>query len=580
MTYASFSKTSKMLFSILLMTIPFFAISQNVGIGTTTPAQTLDVNGTTQTIGFLMPTGASAGKILKSDASGVASWSSIDAAGLFSTVPVVSDLSCPVMAGSIATLNRPASVAVAGNYAYVLNAFSNRMQVINISNPAVPVVVGLVVTGNYPISVALAGNYAFIVNNLGNTMQAINISNPAAPVVVGSVATGNTPSCIAVVGNYGYVTNYGSNTMQVINITNPATPVVAGSVATATNPFGVTAVGSYAYVTNFTSNTMQVINITNPAAPAVVGSFATGINPKSVAVVGNYAYVANALSNTLQVIDISNPAVPVLVGSVGTGDYPLSITVVGNYAFVVEQYSLKMSVYNISNPAAPFFVNSIGTGTDPLSVAIAGNYAYVVNYNSNTMQVINLACSQNFTLTYNPATGQTTSTQLQWNTSGTTISNSNNGNVGIGTTAPANKLTVSGNADFTGNVGIGTANPSSKLSVAGNVDITGTINVENFQTPAFLNSWVNYAAGFASAKYYKDKEGRVHLSGLVKAGTGGTIFTLPAGYRPSTSGTLIFTSVTSSGVNRVDIFPDGSVSSTIIGVGVWVSLSGISFRPD
>ena len=46
----------------------------NVGIGTASPAQKLDVNGTIQTTGFKLPTGAGAGKVLTSDANGVASW--------------------------------------------------------------------------------------------------------------------------------------------------------------------------------------------------------------------------------------------------------------------------------------------------------------------------------------------------------------------------------------------------------------------------------------------------------------------------------------------------------------------------
>ncbi|MCL5095256.1 MAG: tail fiber domain-containing protein [Patescibacteria group bacterium] len=46
-----------------------------------------------------------------------------------------------------------------------------------------------------------------------------------------------------------------------------------------------------------------------------------------------------------------------------------------------------------------------------------------------------------------------------------------NSRVGIGTTTPANKLTVSGNADLTGNLGIGTTTPGSKLGVLSNVSI-------------------------------------------------------------------------------------------------------------
>ncbi|MCB9332187.1 MAG: tail fiber domain-containing protein [Lewinellaceae bacterium] len=41
------------------------------------------------------------------------------------------------------------------------------------------------------------------------------------------------------------------------------------------------------------------------------------------------------------------------------------------------------------------------------------------------------------------------------------------GNVGIGATTPANKLSVSGSADFTGNVGIGIASPATRLHVEG-----------------------------------------------------------------------------------------------------------------
>lgn len=48
--------------------------TNNVGIGTTTPSQLLDVNGTIKTIGFQMTAGAGLNKILQSDADGVASW--------------------------------------------------------------------------------------------------------------------------------------------------------------------------------------------------------------------------------------------------------------------------------------------------------------------------------------------------------------------------------------------------------------------------------------------------------------------------------------------------------------------------
>lgn len=52
-----------------------------------------------------------------------------------------------------------------------------------------------------------------------------------------------------------------------------------------------------------------------------------------------------------------------------------------------------------------------------------------------------------------------------------------NGNVGIGNASPTNKLSVTGNADFSGNVGIGNVSPTNKLSVIGNADVSGNLGI-------------------------------------------------------------------------------------------------------
>ncbi|MFZ3232596.1 MAG: hypothetical protein WA194_03575 [Patescibacteria group bacterium] len=57
----------------------------NVGIGTNAPAYKLDVTGTANVIGFRMPTGAGAGKVLTSDASGLAAWATPTAGTAHST---------------------------------------------------------------------------------------------------------------------------------------------------------------------------------------------------------------------------------------------------------------------------------------------------------------------------------------------------------------------------------------------------------------------------------------------------------------------------------------------------------------
>ncbi len=93
----------------------------------------------------------------------------------------------------------------------------------------------------------------------------------------------------------------------------------------------------------------------------------------------------------------------------------------------------------------------------------------------------------------------------------------------------------------------------------------------------FANSWVNYVAGFEEAGYYKDLGGRIHVSGLIKLGTIGTVaFVLPGGYRPRAR--MIFTGVDGVGSSqRLDVLATGDVVP-MAGNNAYFSLSQINFR--
>ncbi|MDB4438285.1 tail fiber domain-containing protein [bacterium] len=71
--------------------------------------------------------------------------------------------------------------------------------------------------------------------------------------------------------------------------------------------------------------------------------------------------------------------------------------------------------------------------------------------------------------------------------------NSDGGNVGIGTIAPTNKLSVTGNADFSGNLGIGVTSPMAKLHVNG---------VGQFRTGTASDGYVSITPGTASQAGY------------------------------------------------------------------------------
>jgi len=127
----------------------------------------------------------------------------------------------------------------------------------------------------------------------------------------------------------------------------------------------------------------------------------------------------------------------------------------------------------------------------------------------------------------------------------------------------------------------------SDLTILGGNTITFD-TTEGWTTPTLENGWVNFGSDYAQVKYYKDKEGRVHLKGLVKDGTLNLhCFTLPVGYRPATNEREIFTinegapGMSGPGpgqFGRVDIMPDGRVMMHC-NSNLWNSLAGISFRP-
>lgn len=127
-----------------------------------------------------------------------------------------------------------------------------------------------------------------------------------------------------------------------------------------------------------------------------------------------------------------------------------------------------------------------------------------------------------------------------------------------------------------------TSNELMRIKGNGNVTVSGVVEVETFITPALLNGYMQYGFGYANAAYYKDKMGRVFLRGTVtnvNDPDGLIIFNLPAGYRPSTSGRLMFEVINNGPTSRVDIMANGDVV-VITGTTGWVNLDGISFKAD
>jgi hypothetical protein len=110
-----------------------YAVAQNVGIGTSTPSEKLEVNGNVKAVNVIatnsiqLTNGAAAGKVLTSNAAGVGSWVTPTGGGGTGTISTANSLagfagsSLPVVSGPFEFFGPTTTVTLTGNQRVVMN---------------------------------------------------------------------------------------------------------------------------------------------------------------------------------------------------------------------------------------------------------------------------------------------------------------------------------------------------------------------------------------------------------------------------------------------------------------------------
>lgn len=327
-----------------------------------------------------------------------------------------------------AMLNKPNSVFVSGNYAYVASGDSNALEIIDISNPAIPTHKGSIANGTNgaelfaPSSVFVSGNYAYVTSQLANTLEIVDISDPANPTHVNTLHNGENRAQIAgassvfVSGDYAYVVARRSQVVGIINISNPVNPFQVSTIyfGSLMVPVSVYISGNHLFMTNTmlggNQGSLHVFDVSNPAFPVFKGSIYDGTGgavisyPTSLSISGNYAYITSAGDHySLEIVNISDPANPVHAGVLNDGDsgtnfyFPISVYASGNYAYVASFAGGNLEVIDISNKTSPAYKGIIADGDGgavlsyPTSVYVSGNYAYVTSSLSDAFEVVDIS---------------------------------------------------------------------------------------------------------------------------------------------------------------------------------------------
>lgn len=294
----------------------------------------------------------------------------------------ISDLSAPVVLGSLAFDYRVESVAVSGTRAYVSDG---ALHVVDCTDASAPTVLGsfsdpwfgfsnLLTTGQLVVAVYTTGWEA-------TGVMIFDVSDPTGPVPIGAISVSPFLARVktAVAGSVLAVAH--RSALKFFDIKAPSSPTAIGQLTVPGAVGGAALDGSNAYFTS-TTDGMGVAEVSVTAPPVVV-AWVDGPpagNSTSLAVSGNLAYLGE-VESTLRVFDVSEPERPVPLGAVTT---PLSsisgITVAGNLLFVTGKGKTTpgaLLVLDTSDPYTLPQVSLLGFAEMTGGVAVSGTIATV-----------------------------------------------------------------------------------------------------------------------------------------------------------------------------------------------------------
>ncbi len=311
--------------------------------------------------------------------------------------PVPSPWSDPTV--SVGSL--PTGVAVSNTRAYVDNAESDSLSVIDLTQSP-PAVIATVPVGDFPEGVALSpdGTEAYVTNFNSGTLS---IVSTASNTVVDTVTVGKDPNGVVRIGGTIYVANLLSATVSMISA---STRTVTGTITLPNNgaPSGMSASadGTRLYVDDARRGRTYAFDLTQ-TPPASLGSVAVGPYAAYLSTPTNPGVVAVPGANEVSLLDLS-VSPPTVEGDVAVGTEPYGVVDVPalNEALATNSGDGTVSVIDtFADP--PVAVGTVDVGTTPDAIAVTpdDSTAVVANEGSDNVSILHLNQPPTITL---PAT--------------------------------------------------------------------------------------------------------------------------------------------------------------------------------
>ena len=306
-----------------------------------------------------------------------------------------------ILSGLLALLFAVPTPGAQAHLAYIANAGSGDVSVIDMQTGQV---VGEPIPadeGSWAIALTPNGKFAFVANYSASDVSVINTETNQVvgePIKVSNPVFRATGVAISPDGKTAYVTSEGGFDPGEVTSIDVATKQVVGQPLKLEHGAGAIAIapdGTRAYVSSEgESGTLWLVYPGGSSAARQVDVGAGHLGDIAVTPDGKHVLVTDSESHGVSVIDASSLEVIGPPIEVGAGPQGLAISPDGHYAYVANQQAASISVIDIS--ANYQVVDEIPVGEFPTSVTFSpdGNRAYVTGGNPGWVTVIDTKTRQ------------------------------------------------------------------------------------------------------------------------------------------------------------------------------------------
>ena len=310
------------------------------------------------------------------------------------------------------------SVAISGNYAFVVGNGTEYLYSVDISDPTNPTQVGRLTSANiqFSSSVTVANNHAFVAGFDGVVTAVVDVGDPANMVEVSTAGSSLSfghyfnDSGVDIVGSSHYSGTEVGFSLADVSLPIESFETGAISDASVSDAYGVSLDGDYAYVAYgpWTSSPgVWALDISDPSNIVEASKFSlpSDTNPWPVVAAGGHVFVG-AYSTAVQFqsavisLDASDPTslteadTLVLTGHEGLTGLAHDTT----FLFAANQDTNTLVAVDVEDPAALLEADSLrmspydqfGSDRYPQGLAISNGFAFVASYYSTELVAVAL----------------------------------------------------------------------------------------------------------------------------------------------------------------------------------------------